>query len=903
MHSLLPLILCTLAPSTGATPPSDLTARIDHRANVYTTSDQDEATVAGALDGSFVVAWHSRRQNAGRDGVLLRRFGPNAHPIGSEVLVGSNSASSQRAPSLTITPSGTIWVAFQEVSQSGSHISLRLLMPDLSMSETLPVDSGVHAEAPAIASLPDSGAVISWTQRTDDGLASVRYRVFAPDGSPRTPVLAVAVPPGAQRSSSIAGGPFGFAIAWIVLDPTTRMGTGAIARAFDFDGSALDDAHAFGDENSIQPALAAITDGYAAAWLERDGDGYAAHVRTLDATGAPTSSSALVSQSVSGVDLAVSSERDLVVGYTSLVSGDSIIKARRFDDSLNAIGEPFTLAAARSTEQAIRKSSGGSRLAFTSLGHLLCAWSGDAGLQDSRSANVSVLSSNELPMLASTPVCPAGPVESTAYSRAEPHVPPVFNPLRPVAESGGAIRLGPDGVWGFDGVSDTGWMPPDSHMALGPTHVMGIVNGSIRIYRKNGKLTFESPIEGPQGFWGELGATDFVFDPEVAYDTETGRFVAMASEGRAGPDEDQSFLLLAMADDDDPNGQWHKYRIDTTASAGDILDSPNLAITSEAVVVIGKGNGTNMIAVDKASMLTGAELSTVRFSNVISTFPGISPTNYPDPGVLYMVTHGTGLGNIVIEFRAILDPLNGNASEVFELPVEFYGAPDRVPQAGTSVRLTTFDHRFWSVAYIDGSFWLSLHSSMPTKARWYEVAMNGWPNRGQNPSLVQSGIIDPGPGIHAFFPSIDATAEGLAAVTYSRSSPDEFVSIETAYRLPDDPPGTMPHVIQHQTSVGPYERNRWGDYSGTKIDPMDNSTIWSYHEYAIGDSWRTWFGIIPTNTCRADLTGNGTVDSSDFFRFLDLFAADDPLADFNMDGVIDSLDFFAFLDLFVIPCE
>ena len=50
--------------------------------------------------------------------------------------------------------------------------------------------------------------------------------------------------------------------------------------------------------------------------------------------------------------------------------------------------------------------------------------------------------------------------------------------------------------------------------------------------------------------------------------------------------------------------------------------------------------------------------------------------------------------------------------------------------------------------------------------------------------------------------------------------------------------------------------------------------------------------------CAADLTGNGTVDSDDFFEFLNLFAMGDPAADFTGDGVIDSLDFFAFLDEF-----
>ncbi len=58
--------------------------------------------------------------------------------------------------------------------------------------------------------------------------------------------------------------------------------------------------------------------------------------------------------------------------------------------------------------------------------------------------------------------------------------------------------------------------------------------------------------------------------------------------------------------------------------------------------------------------------------------------------------------------------------------------------------------------------------------------------------------------------------------------------------------------------------------------------------------------LIPLGaTCRADIDGNGTIDSNDFFAFLDLFATGDPDADLTGDGAIDSADFFAFLDCFV----
>ncbi|TVS08469.1 MAG: hypothetical protein EA423_01335 [Phycisphaerales bacterium] len=54
--------------------------------------------------------------------------------------------------------------------------------------------------------------------------------------------------------------------------------------------------------------------------------------------------------------------------------------------------------------------------------------------------------------------------------------------------------------------------------------------------------------------------------------------------------------------------------------------------------------------------------------------------------------------------------------------------------------------------------------------------------------------------------------------------------------------------------------------------------------------------------CVADLNGDGVVDADDFFLFLTLFAAADPIADINGDGVIDADDFFAYLSLFAAGC-
>jgi len=55
-------------------------------------------------------------------------------------------------------------------------------------------------------------------------------------------------------------------------------------------------------------------------------------------------------------------------------------------------------------------------------------------------------------------------------------------------------------------------------------------------------------------------------------------------------------------------------------------------------------------------------------------------------------------------------------------------------------------------------------------------------------------------------------------------------------------------------------------------------------------------------SCPADLTGDGTIDVSDFFAFVSAFAAGDPAADIDGDGSIDVGDFFAFVTAFEAGC-
>ena len=395
--------------------------------------------------------------------------------------------------------------------------------------------------------------------------------------------------------------------------------------------------------------------------------------------------------------------------------------------------------------------------------------------------------------------------------------------------------------FGFNAINFTGWTPPDPIIASGLEHLVVMTNGAIGFFQKDGTKDFQDEIEDSFGFWGEVGATGFVFDPEVIYDPYEDRFMAMACE-RAPTS--QSFFLLAISDDTNPNGDWYKYRLDVTSLAGSDIDSPNIAVDSEAIYLSADfftgGQKYLVYILEKQPLLSG-EIGETRDLLITGSQSYGLPVMYNEAPAMYMIEHFEASTNNKIRLHAITDPLGNPQRDTYELDVPSYSPPENPPQMGTTSRPETFDSRFWSCVYRNGSLWATHHQgSNRVMARWYEIKMNNWPLN-EDPELYQSGDIDPDPDIRTFFTAIAADGYGNAAMCFARSSPAEYISIARCTRRADDPLGTMRDVIIIKNSSAPYNGGRWGDYSGISCDASDDITFWMHGEYTPGDNiWNTW---------------------------------------------------------------
>ena len=122
-------------------------------------------------------------------------------------------------------------------------------------------------------------------------------------------------------------------------------------------------------------------------------------------------------------------------------------------------------------------------------------------------------------------------------------------------------------------------------------------------------------------------------------------------------------------------------------------------------------------------------------------------------------------------------------------------------------------------------------------ARWYEFDVTGGVA-----SLKQQGNIDPGPGVHTYFPSIAINAAGDIGLTYMQSSASEYVSMYVTGQRAGDPAGAMGIPALVKAGDTTYPGGRGGDYSGITVDPVTD-TFWAANEVILRSAfWSTWIG-------------------------------------------------------------
>ncbi|MBM4118128.1 hypothetical protein FJ251_10390 [bacterium] len=866
---LLPILVAATAQAGERRVGEDRYRARELRLNQHRGSAQEQVALALEADGGLIAVWESRRQQEGRYGVYARRLDALGSLRGPELPVNLGRGTHHQRPAVSAGAGGAwlVWEAWGLDGSAQGILGRRAGGDELLLNA---VTAGSQ-ETPSAIGLAGGLAhrLALWAgPGAEPGSGRIRGRLVDAQGAPIGDELALSESPGAldrlPGAAALPGG--GFAVAWQRQVPGLPGAGGVYLRRFDAAGRALGEERLIAP-GGIEPSLAGLPDGgLAIAWLEREDIDWRARLLRLAPDLAPRGVIAAPGLEQggwqSGVAVATNAAGELVVAWNLLspAGEEADVWARRYGASGAARGAAFRVNEQADGWQAMATATGATRLVLADDGRLAVAWAGDGGQDDEKGAHLTLLlpadgfrarlSLEARLALAALRERGAGrdaPAATADFAAgaALPHQPPVYDPElasgspdpQPSWPGGG----GRDAGW--QAILNTGWTPPDPHLAVGPNHVLATTNGALAAFSKTGSPLWQLPIEGGGGFWGAQGAGGFVFDPEVIFDPIDQRFMAMACERT----NNRSYFVYAVSASADPTGAWYKYRFDVTALAGNDIDSPNMAVDEQAVYLTADffAPDTYLVYIlSKASVLGGGAAVTTSVLHTGTQSMGL-PVEVTDAPAMYMIHANESLQANSITFWAVQNPLGAPSLVSTALTVDTWWDPGTARSLGTSAQIETFEARFWSCVYRNGRLW-ACHHIAPTAARtsvaarWYEFDMRGWPTSGDPPTLVQSGTVQPGGSGFATFNSITVNAAGDAAMCFAYSSISEYLSIQRCYRRASDPLNTMQDPVRVKESTVAYTQSRWGDYSAIAVDPAGYE-FWLIGEYALGSSnWSTW---------------------------------------------------------------
>jgi hypothetical protein len=377
--------------------------------------------------------------------------------------------------------------------------------------------------------------------------------------------------------------------------------------------------------------------------------------------------------------------------------------------------------------------------------------------------------------------------------------------------------------------------PPDPIAAVGPYHVVEMVNTAIEVFNKSGNVT-SAPQSTLKFFSNHIRANQS--DPFVFYDELGGKFVAGILDYRST--SSSNYVDFATGVDSSSGITWTLRSPIPSGEGKKFLDYPRVGYNADAYFIEGnmfQGGFRNVqvITIKKSTLnIVSRHNDSSLFTLTPAAMHG-AVTGGPE----YFVESANGGGStlaVVTESNVLSSSPTFSTSFV---SVPAYSGGGSPAQPGGTI--SSFDDRIFDAAFrttSDGvQHLVAAHqvagSSVPVVARWYDI------NAGAM-TLIQSGNAPAGTsGSSQFMPSVNINTAGSIGMTFDESSSSEFWSMYVTLRIASDPAGTMETPVLAQGGTATSPDSRVGDYSSTSVDPSDGLTFWSANEYQGSDFWDT----------------------------------------------------------------
>lgn len=432
------------------------------------------------------------------------------------------------------------------------------------------------------------------------------------------------------------------------------------------------------------------------------------------------------------------------------------------------------------------------------------------------------------------------------------------------AQAQGFGRGGPRGARGGIDIS----------LAVGPDHIVEILDGNMAVFTKKGKkypttgklLYGAVPNDTVFAGFGNRCANNYNSDSVVRYDQLADRWLIVVPIFQRGDDPAEPYgMCYAVSATSDPLGSYYRYEFARTL----FPDYPRPAIWTDGYY-LPTSTSDNLLPdvitqkhdciADRSSMLKGepaSEQCVVIDGAVFMLNADIDGKALPPKGApnIMMSTGGTQLLKIfdsdgIYYYKVHVDwkdPSRTTVSEPQKITVAPYHylcdgqLSDCVPQPDTDKRLDAQgDKLMQRMVYrnIDGHQSIVAEHSIYTAAhaggvRWYEFRLD----KEGNPELYQQGTYAPDDH-YRWLGSMDMDKKGDIAIGYSYGGTPAYPGQRFAARMPGDALGKLTFhesVIAEGAASdgapGASGTQRWEDYTQMSMDPSDDCTFWFVGNY------------------------------------------------------------------------
>ncbi|CAN5564992.1 hypothetical protein BH20ACI3_BH20ACI3_40700 [soil metagenome] len=457
--------------------------------------------------------------------------------------------------------------------------------------------------------------------------------------------------------------------------------------------------------------------------------------------------------------------------------------------------------------------------------------------------------------------------------------------------------------------------PPDTVGAVGPNHYVQAVNNRFRVFNKAGvpltpALSQSSLFGSVYPQVGGICSTNNAGDPIVLYDRMADRFQIsqFAFTGQTTPPYHQ---CIAVSQTSDPTGAWFVY--DFVLPGIQFPDYPKLGSWPDAYYMStrqftggGPFDGEGAFAFDRQAMLVGdpnpaviyfdlGSLSNSSSGMLPTDFDGITPPPPGAPNVFAIYTSSTfgdpeGNALRLFNFHADFDnPGNSTFTERPESPVAVAAFDPRNPNGRADIEQpppavpadyldAIGDRLMFRLVYRNRGGVESLVSNHTVNVsgvtpltpatyqaapRYYELrsTTSGGPYAVHDQATFSPDAGNGATGLNRWMGAAAIDNSGNLAVGYSVSSTTAVPGIRYAGRSAaftgglNEGEATMFPGIGTQQASG----NRWGDYTGLTVDPVDDCTFWYTNEYYPAGhtqfNWKTKVGTFTVAACSAPPQG------------------------------------------------